>query len=116
MVAPAEIVYWEILPAIRKAIVGVLKEKNVKQSDIAKVLDITPSAVSQYLKNKRGDFDFDAAFQKEIVIMSELLLAKKISAFDAFNTLIRKFTESKQLCTLCHSKNNTSKTCSVCLK
>ena len=58
MITPTEMLYWEVLPALRCEMVKCLKECNLSQKDIAQLLDITPSAVSQYLKGKRGKLEF----------------------------------------------------------
>lgn len=62
MLTPQEIEVWYLLPALRKEIAIKLKRSNISQKDIAKIMDITPSAVSQYLHNKRAkklDFKID---------------------------------------------------------
>lgn len=43
-----------ILPAIRKEIVAGLVGAGEKQTDVAEALDITPAAVTQYIKGKRA--------------------------------------------------------------
>lgn len=47
-------VYWYLLPAITSEITRELFTKGIKKSQIARILGITPAAVSQYLKGKRG--------------------------------------------------------------
>ena len=58
MKIPCEVVVWYLLPTIRK---GVAKElvsvHGFTQSKVAKTFGVTDAAVSQYLRNKRGDFD-----------------------------------------------------------
>ena len=52
---PQEIEVWYIMPAIRKELCKVLLDNhNFTQKEIAKSLDITEAAVSQYKKDKRG--------------------------------------------------------------
>jgi len=45
---------WDVLPAIRAAIAVELVKCSVSQVDAARMLEIAPSAVSQYLSGKRG--------------------------------------------------------------
>jgi len=52
--APCQTIVWDILPAIRAAIAAELVKNGVSQMDVARMLDATPSAVSQYLTGKRG--------------------------------------------------------------
>ena len=58
MKIPCEIVVWYLLPTIRK---GVAKDlvtvHNFTQSKVAKTFGVTDAAVSQYLRNKRGEYD-----------------------------------------------------------
>ena len=52
---PQEIEVWYIMPAIRKEFCNILlNNPNFNQKDIAKLLNITDAAVSQYKKEKRG--------------------------------------------------------------
>jgi predicted transcriptional regulator len=54
MKAPCQEVVWDVLPAIRAAIVSELVQNGVSQLEAARMLDLAPSAVSQYLSKKRG--------------------------------------------------------------
>lgn len=47
-------IVWDVLPAIRAAIAEELVNCGLSQQDVAKELDMAPSAVSQYLSKKRG--------------------------------------------------------------
>lgn len=58
MKIPCEVVVWYLLPTIRrevaKELVGTF---GFTQSRVAKKFGVTDAAISQYLKNKRGDYD-----------------------------------------------------------
>jgi uncharacterized protein len=54
MKVPCQTIVWDVLPAIRAAIAEELVRSGVSQADAAKLLDMAPSAVSQYLSGKRG--------------------------------------------------------------
>jgi predicted transcriptional regulator len=54
MQAPCQKIVWDVLPAIRAAIAVELVKCGVSQVDASKMLEIAPSAVSQYLSGKRG--------------------------------------------------------------
>ncbi|WP_406658024.1 transcriptional regulator [Methanolobus sp. ZRKC2] len=54
MKLPCQMIVWDVLPAIRAAIAEELVNCGLNQQDIAKELDMAPSAVSQYLSKKRG--------------------------------------------------------------
>ncbi|WP_321430597.1 winged helix-turn-helix transcriptional regulator [uncultured Methanolobus sp.] len=54
MKLPCQMIVWDVLPAIRAAIAEELLNCGLSQQEIAKELDMAPSAVSQYLSKKRG--------------------------------------------------------------
>ena len=49
-----EIEVWYVIPAIRKEIAKGLVKKGLKQRAVARKLEITDAAVSQYFNSKRG--------------------------------------------------------------
>ena len=51
---PQEIEVYYVLPTIRKYFTLCLKERGMSQKEIAKLLGLQPSTVSQYVKNKRA--------------------------------------------------------------
>jgi uncharacterized protein len=67
MEMPQEIEVWYVIPAIRREIAKTLKEKGMKQTEIAKRMGLTKSAVTQYLNAKRAkDFKFKEGILKDI--------------------------------------------------
>ncbi|MDD3858242.1 MAG: helix-turn-helix domain-containing protein [Methanoculleus sp.] len=54
MKLPCQSIVWNVLPAIRAAIAEELNAIGVSQLEAARLLDMTPSAISQYLTGKRG--------------------------------------------------------------
>ena len=100
---PCEVTIWYVMPAVRREIVSYLAEKKLAKKDIARALDITPAAVSQYLKGKRGNnFDFDDFTVGKIHDLADRLAkepenAEKIFIEDACNicTHIRKNDSEK---------------------
>lgn len=62
---PCEEIIWNLLPSIRKEVAKIMvKEFNLSQREVAKKLCITESAVSQYLKEKRGKMKIDGKIKK----------------------------------------------------
>ena len=56
MKIPCELVVWYLLPTIRKEVAKELVTAHgYTQADVARTFGVTDAAVSQYLKNKRGD-------------------------------------------------------------
>lgn len=54
MKLPCQIIVWDVLPAIRAAIAEELIKCGVSQQEAARLLEMAPSAISQYLSGKRG--------------------------------------------------------------
>jgi len=63
---PQEVEVRFILPSIRKELSIEMQKQGLKQNQIAKYLNITPAAVSQYLKQKRGTVNFSKPLQSKI--------------------------------------------------
>ncbi|MCA9486065.1 ArsR family transcriptional regulator [Candidatus Woesearchaeota archaeon] len=117
MIVPSEILYWEILPALRRELVLSFKEQGQQQSEIAKILELTPSAISQYLKSKRAtNIEFSQSFKKTIVESAQKILQKESTAFEETNKLLKLFESDKHLCKLCQNKNNITTNCNACFK
>lgn len=84
---PTEVEYWYVLPVIRKELAKNLKETgNLRQKEVADILGISESAVSQYLKGTRAglenpesgvEIEIPAWIQDEIKASSERILAQK---------------------------------------
>ena len=70
MEVPCQKVVWNILPAIRAAIAVELVKYGVSQADAARMLEIAPSAVSQYISGKRG---YRIEFENEVKCSIERL-------------------------------------------
>jgi predicted transcriptional regulator len=52
---PCEYIVWNILPTIRKEFAkSMMRNHGLNQKEVAEILQLTPSAVSQYLSKKRG--------------------------------------------------------------
>lgn len=63
MQTPCQKIVWDVLPAIRAAIAVELVKCGVSQVEASKMLEIAPSAVSQYISGKRG---YRIEFEDEI--------------------------------------------------
>jgi predicted transcriptional regulator len=54
MKPPCEVIVWYVIPTIRAELAKELVKMGMSQKDISLRLGITQSAVSQYIKDKRG--------------------------------------------------------------
>jgi len=78
METPCQKIVWDVLPAIRAAIAVELIKGGVSQVGAARMLDIAPSAVSQYLSGKRGyRIEFEEEVKKTIAQLAQDLIDKK---------------------------------------
>jgi len=73
---PCEYIVWNGLPVIRKEIVkSMINDFGLNQKEAAEKLDITCSAVSQYLSGKRGKPEIkDFELLNEIHISTEKII------------------------------------------
>ena len=113
---PQEIEVRYVLPAIRKEFALVLSKKGIKQKEIAKLLNITPAAVSQYLKDKRGSTKFQKEIQKEIE--SSIFQIKdnpEIIHKEIFK-LTHMIRETAIICDIHRMYDDVPKKCEVCFK
>ncbi|MFH1431613.1 MAG: helix-turn-helix domain-containing protein [archaeon] len=104
MKVPCELIVWHILPSIRKEFARTLVEDlHLTQREAAKRLGVTESAVSQYLKSKRGD---EIKFSKDI---NEKIggSIKDISIADDNATMIKK------ICSVCRMIKNQGELCDM---
>jgi hypothetical protein len=77
--APCQEVVWELLPAIRAALAAELVKRGMSQLAASRVLDMAPSAVSQYLSKKRGyRIEFEGEVKQTIEQLAEDIVQGKI--------------------------------------
>lgn len=106
MEMPCQKVIWYLLPALRREIAKTMVELGKKQNEIADKLGVTEAAVSQYINDKRGYFEFPDNIhiiirnstikiieegETEILIMNELCrICKYIRKENIWNELDKK--------------------------
>ncbi len=61
-----EIIVQYVLPAIRAEMAVRMKDEGISQAQIARILGVTPAAVNQYVKSKRGTTGHDMEVFKAI--------------------------------------------------
>jgi uncharacterized protein len=115
MDTPQEIEVWLILPTIRKQLALSLKEQGMKQKEIAKSLNLTEAAVSQYLNKKRGDeVKFDKEILSKIRGSASQIISKKSSVRTELQKILRDIKSNKFICGVCHTHTSSEKGCSIC--
>jgi uncharacterized protein len=100
--APCQKIVWEVLPAIRAAIAVELVRDGVSQVETSRMLEIAPSAVSQYISGKRG---YRIEFSEEVK-MSIAQLARDLRDKKDVDLVGRT-------CDICRQLRNGDETCSV---
>jgi predicted transcriptional regulator len=93
MQAPCQKIVWDVLPAIRAAIAVELVKCGVSQIEASKMLEIAPSAVSQYISGKRG---YRIEFEGDVKLSIEHL-AKDLKDGNVDNLVSRICDICKQL-------------------
>jgi hypothetical protein len=84
MKLPCQMIVWDVLPAIRAAIAEELANCGLSQQEIAKELDMAPSAVSQYLSKKRGyKIVFEDNIKESIHVLAQDIKDKRVEDLPA---------------------------------
>jgi len=106
---PCEVMIWEFLPALRRELVRALLKEGVSRKEIASMLGITDSAISQYLKKKRGmHFKFSIDIKQRIQ-----QIARHLKNTPAENRSVKLIAE---ICKFCLMLKRKRLFCSLCLK
>jgi predicted transcriptional regulator len=114
---PQEIEVWYLIPGIRRELAKLLiDEYKMNQKDISKILGITESAVSQYIKNKRGN---EMKFSKEDMELirksADKIAIRNTEANREIYNLCVKFRGSESLCEFHRQHDSTiKKDCDLC--
>jgi hypothetical protein len=118
MKTPCELIVWHILPGIRREFAKILVEDfKLTQRETAKKLGLTESAISQYLKSKRGQkLKLNKKINNEIKkSMKELSISKSnfkiIEELCSICTLMRNYG---LICDLHKEKNAELNNCKFC--
>lgn len=116
MLMPQEIEVWYVLPAIRKELAKAMSTKGMKQKQIAHLLDIAESAVSQYIKEKRAkEIEFDQDVKREIAKSADIIIKNKNQLMPELKKICELARKKRIVCRL-HKKKGYSCECEVCLK
>ena len=114
MLLPQEIEVWYVVPAIRKEIVLRLLNMGYKKREIAKILNVTEAAVSQYTKNKRAShINFSKKIKQEIKKAS-LRIAKGCCVNKELQQLCFLIRRTRELCKIHKSLEPVKCNCNVC--
>lgn len=113
---PQEIEVWYVLPAIRRELVLVLKQKGFNQKVIAGMLNVTEPAVSQYLNSKRAK---EIKFPKdvtEVIKESAEKIKCKTTAYQQIQQISNYVRETKALCRIHIGMEEGLESCDICFQ
>lgn len=113
---PQHIELWYIVPALRREFAIEMARHGTKNIDIARILGVTKSAVSQYFSRTRAiEFRFDKNMKNEI----KESVARVMNG-ESSNTEIQRIINisraNKDICKFHHSKEKIAKDCDICFK
>jgi predicted transcriptional regulator len=95
-----------LIPAIRKHFIKILEQQGMNDSEIAKRLQITKAAVSQYKHKKRGkEIKFPEKIMKQIKKSAMAIKNGKNANMEILN-IINKMKKSRQICIICKELGN----------
>lgn len=107
-----EITVWYVLPAIRRELTKCFLDAGLKQKQAAKLLKVTESAISQYLKSKRAQkIKFTMDIQEEIKKSAQKIIKNKSCVVGEIQ-LILDYIEKTDFLLEIHKKYN--EVCAIC--
>jgi uncharacterized protein len=116
---PCELVVWRILPAIKARVARNLKEKGMPQKDIAKALDSTEAAISQYLSGKRAaDFKISAEMNDMLDVVSDAIAKGKNQKVLKYGIcqVCKEIRTKGYACDACKTESGEKGNCDLCMK
>ena len=118
MDTPQEVQVWYVLPALRKRYALELKKKGLKQKQIAKLMNITEAAVSQYLKSKRANLNLpkqiDTQINNEIKKSTNNLIKNNTAFKKELQTIIKTMNKKRIVCEICKTHTGAEENCNIC--
>jgi uncharacterized protein len=116
---PCELVVWKILPAIKAQIARNLKEKGMRQKDIAKALDSTEAAISQYLSGKRAaDFKISDEMNDMLDVVAGAIAEGKNQKVLKYGVcqICKAIRTQGHACDACKTESGEKGDCDLCMK
>ena len=103
---PCEYLFWNIIPAIRSGIArSMVNDFGLTQKEAAAKLEITPTAVSQYLSDKRGNIKIrEKKIINEIQVSAENIIKDENIDITKETCRLCKIIKSKGLFPFSNSK------------
>lgn len=114
LLEPQEIEVFYILPAIRRELTINLKQLGLKQTEIANLLGVTTSAISQYLNSKRAaEVKFTNELKQDIK-KSAIKIKQGSFLLEETQYLLNKTRDARITCQIHKKFANIPGNCEVC--
>jgi len=114
---PQEIEVWYIIPGIRAELVGFMLAEGLTQREVAKKLELRESAISQYVKKKRGkEVNFPFKIKEQIKKSADLIIKNKKNPSQEIQRICNLVRKEGILKKIRHSLGYECKHCGVCSK
>jgi len=107
---------WYVLPAIRKELVIALKNQGKSQKETALLLNLTESAVSQYLNEKRAKEVFLPKEIKEFIAEAAMKVKDKESAYQQIQKISAYVKRTKAICKIHMGVEKGLERCQICFE
>ena len=117
MKPPCEVIVWYVIPTIRAELAKELVKMGMSQKDIAERLGITQSAVSQYIKDKRGKgIPINKDVRKGIKVLAKQVMVEQTpnETIPGICMVCAIVKSSGALCDLHRKENAGLEGCDVC--
>ena len=113
---PQEVEVHYILPALRKALMNEMKSRGLTQKEIAKLLQVTEPAISQYASGKRAT---SVVFNDKIVDAINAVAANVHTDTELRShtqLLLKVIKDERVTCGVCKTVTSAPSDCNVCFK
>jgi uncharacterized protein len=119
MKPPCELIVWYVIPTIRAELAKELIKLGLSQKEVSERLGITQSAVSQYVKEKRGKgIPVNKKVRKSIKLLAKEIADGKTSrdVIPGICAVCAIVKSSGSLCELHRKEEDKLEGCDVCLE
>ena len=117
MKPPCEVIVWYVIPTIRAELAKELVKMGMSQKEIAERLGITQTAVSQYIKDKRGKgIPINKDVRKSIKVLAKQVMVEQTpnETIPGICMVCAIVKSSGALCDLHRKENAGLEGCDVC--
>lgn len=111
---PQEVEVFYVIPTIRRELAFAMKAAGKKQKEIAELLCVKESTISQYLNDKRATEVKLNEQLKSAATAAAARVKDKVTLIAETQKLLGLIKEGKTLCEIHRSIANIPKSCDVC--